>query len=653
MNPFVTALRQESQKPGIAPSNAFVLVEWCSIFLIGLAGSPLWDKFGLDIIHADAAALEKCLQPSSKSSVSKSALVVTRRGLRAAFWKGGLREKVIKDVVEALIAKGSQPSARNAVLLGVVAGVCSRHNQAKDVLVAKKSDYFTFFTREIIGSRTPIPEHMTNGLGDFFSDFVTSEDLEKNVIPPIEKGLLRAPEVVLAIVTPLIGSLSKDIDLSKTLSSHLLKPLLSNVKSTNPAIRAGVLAVFKSASARSRDTKLLEQVSDEILNPLKSGKLASADHRILHSEMLESVPLTNPVSIKVVTGLPPITAKEGNEGALNAEIRLLSQSVTQLLKDGSELPKPVVDAFVKGLADKKIPSRRLWLLQAGEILVSFAGSPELPKNVTQFADSIATPMSETWAEIIKNPAAAAQNGLIAGAYVFAVLSYQILANVDTTGVKAVLKKAAVPKESLVAEPKPSYLLNHRIYGRLSNEDDSRWFLRALAAVSDNIVKTSSDVQVAWSQALIYLVSSTSISPKIRKEGCETISKLYARNPHITSGIVINGLWQWIESSDLADKDSVAAHAKFDTNHLQAVLRSLCLTADEVTRFGVEARDQDVIEKQMCSLLVISRDDLIPRSSWIELCLRVGVDPGTLAKKYEEDLIQQVVEKTSASQKVSN
>lgn len=650
LNPFVTALRQESQKPGIAPSNAFVLVEWCSIFLIGLAGSPLWDKFGLDIIHADAAALEKCLQPSSKSSVSKSALVVTRRGLRAAFWKGGLREKVIKDVVEALIAKGSQPSARNAVLLGVVAGVCSRHNQAKDVLVAKKSDYFTFFTREIIGSRTPIPEHMTNGLGDFFSDFVTSEDLEKNVIPPIEKGLLRAPEVVLAIVTPLIGSLSKDIDLSKTLSSHLLKPLLSNVKSTNPAIRAGVLAVFKSASARSRDTKLLEQVSDEILNPLKSGKLASADHRILHSEMLESVPLTNPVSIKVVTGLPPITAKEGNEGALNAEIRLLSQSVTQLLKDGSELPKPVVDAFVKGLADKKIPSRRLWLLQAGEILVSFAGSPELPKNVTQFADSIATPMSETWAEIIKNPAAAAQNGLIAGAYVFAVLSYQILANVDTTGVKAVLKKAAVPKESLVAEPKPSYLLNHRIYGRLSNEDDSRWFLRALAAVSDNIVKTSSDVQVAWSQALIYLVSSTSISPKIRKEGCETISKLYARNPHITSGIVINGLWQWIESSDLADKDSVAAHAKFDTNHLQAVLRSLCLTADEVTQFGVEARDQDVIEKQMCSLLVISRDDLIPRSSWIELCLRVGVDPGTLAKKYEEDLIQQVVEKTSASQK---
>lgn len=652
--PFVAALRQESQKPGIAPNNAFVLVEWCSILLIGLAGSPLWDKFGLDIIYADAAALEKCLQSAPRSSISQSALVVTRRGLRAAFWKGGLREKVIQGVVDALTVKGSQPSARNAVLLGVVAGVCSRHVQAKDVLAAKKPDYFSFFTREVIGSRLPILDHITTGLGDFFSDFVTSEDLEKNVIPPIEKGLLRAPEVVLAIVAPLIGTLSKDIDLSQTLGSHLLKPLLSNVKSTNPAIRAGVLTVFKSASARSHDPKILEQVSDEILNPLKSGKLASADHRVLHAEMLESVPLTNSVCVKIVTGVAPITAKEGNEGALNAEIRLLGRAATQLLKEGSELPKPVVDVFVKGLADKKVPSRRLWLLQAGEVLASFSESPQpFEKSVTQFSDAIATPMAENWAEIIKNPSAAAQSGLIVGAYIFAALSYQVLAKVDTSGVKAALKKSAVAKESLVAEPKPSYLLNHRAYGRLSNEDDARWFLRALAALSNDVAKSSSDVQLAWSQAVVHLVSSASTSPKVRKEGCETLSKLYAGSPLIISEVVINGLWQWVESSDLGEKDSVAATAKFDRDHLQYVLRSICLDADEFGKLGVEAPDRDAIEKQMCSLLVISRDDLVPRSNWIELCLRVGVDPGALAKKYEEDLIKQVVDRTSPNQKVSD
>ncbi|RYP67071.1 hypothetical protein DL769_005859 [Monosporascus sp. CRB-8-3] len=653
LTPFISALRQESQKPGIAPSNAFVLVEWCSILLIGLAGSSLWDEFGLDIIHADAAALEKCLQSAPRTSLSQSALVVTRRGLRAAFWKGGLREKVIQDAVEALTAKGAQPTARHAAFLGVIAGVCSRHAQAKDVLAARKPDYFTFFTREIIGSRTPVPDHITAGLHDFFSDFVTAEDLEKSVIPPVEKGLLRAPEVVLAVVATLLSTLSKDIDLSQTLGGHLLKPLLSNVKSTNASIRAGVLAVFKSASSRSHDSEILEQVSDEILNPLKSGKLASADHRILHSEMLGSLPLTNAISAKTATGLAPITAKEGNEGALSAEIHLLARAAIHLLKDGSDLPKPVVDAFVKGIADKKIPSRRLWLLQTGEILGSFAESVQaLEKNVAQFAESVAAPMAETWAEVIKNPSAAAQSGLVVGAYVFAVLSYQVLAKVDSPACKAALKKAAVSKESLVAEPKPSYLLNHRVYGRLSNEDDSRWLLQTLAAVFDDVAKSSENVQVAWSQALIYLVSSTLIPPRIRKEACETTSKLYARNPHIISGIVVNGLWQWIESSDLTDKDSVAAAAKFETSHLHSVLRSMCLNADGLRQLGVEMQDHDVIEKQMCSLLVISRDDLIPRSSWIELCLRAGADPGILAKKYEEDLIQQVIDKTSPIQKVS-
>ena len=651
--PFLTALRQESQKTGIAPNNAFVLVEWCSVLLIGLAGSSLWPKFGLEIIQADAAALEKCCQSTPRTSVSASALVVTRRGLRAAFWKGGLRKDVIEDVVQALTAKSAQPTARNAVLLGVVAGVCSRHAQAKDILAAKKPDYFTFFAREIVGSRTPVLGHISAGLGDFFSDFVTQEDLEKTVVPPIEKGLLRAPEVVLGVVAPLLSLLSKEIDLSKILASHLLKPLLSNVKSTNPAIRAGVLTVFKAASARSYDAKVLEQVSDEILSPLKLGKLASADHRILHAEMLENAPLNSSVSVKIVTGLAPIAAREGNEGALTAETRLLGRAVAQLLKDGSDVPKAVTEVFVKGLADKKVPARRLWLLQTGEILLSFAdNSQPVDKNVAQFAESIATPLGDTWSEILKNPPAAAQSGLVVGAYVFATLSYQILATLDTAGIKALLKKTAVSKESLVAEPKPSYLLNHRVFGRLTNNDDCRWFLRALAAVVDDVAKSSSEIQVAWSQALIYLVSSSSIPPMIRKEACTTLSKLYAHNPQIISGIVISGLWQWIESSDLADKESVAITAKFEMNHLHSVLHSICLNREELRRLGTELQDQAIMESQMCSLLVISRDDLIPRTSWIELCLRVGVDPGSLAKKYEEDLIQQVVERTSPRQKVN-
>ncbi|KAI1800103.1 ARM repeat-containing protein [Daldinia bambusicola] len=650
LTPFVTSLRQEAQKSGIAPKNAFVLVEWCSILFQELAGKPLWDNFGLEVIHADAAALEKCLQPTTRQSVAHSALVVTRRGLRAAFWSGGIREKAIQDAVKALTAKGAQPTARNAVFLGVIAGVSSRHPQAKDVLASIKSEYFSFFTRELIGSRTPVPPHIATGLGDFFSDFVTLEDLEKDIIPPIEKGLLRAPEVVLDLVASLIRALPKTLDLSQALSGRLLKPLLSNAKSSNATIRDGVLAAFKEAVARSHDEKLTDQIAEEILNPLKSGKLASADHRVLHSLMLDYVPLSNSIATKIATSLPPIAIKEGNEAALGAEISVIGRTVSYLLNDGTDLPKPVVDAFAKGLGDKKIPSRRLWLLRAGEIFVPFSQEAQsVPGNAAKLAEAIAGPLADTWAEIIKNPAAAAQSGLIVGAYVSSALSLKVLSKIDGAAIKPALKKAAVSKECLVADPKPSFLFNHRVYGRLSTEDDTRWFLRALTAVYDDILKSPKNVQVVWFQALIYLVSSTVVPPQVRKETTEAISELYVRDLSFFAEVAIDGLWRWIESSHTEDKDSIAAAAKFEDAHLHLVLKSICLSEEEFKQLGAE-RSQEELAKQMCSLLVIARNDLIPRASWIDLCLRAGLDPGSLAQKYEEELIRQVVEKTSFDQK---
>lgn len=627
------------------------MVEWCSVLLQGLAGKPLLEKFGLEIVHADAAALEKCLQSTTRPSVAHSALVVTRRGLRAAFWRKELRGKFIQDAIQALTVKGAQPTARNAVMLGVIAGVCSRHAAAKEVFASKKSEYFTFFTRELVGSRTPVPAHIATGLRDFFSDFVTIEDLDKEVIPPIEKGLLRAPEVVLDLVALLIQALPSELDLSQALNGRLLKPLLSNAKSSNATIREGVLAAFKEAVARSHDSKLTDQVAEEVLSPLKSGKLASADQRILHSQMLEHVPLSNSIATKVATGLPPIATKEGNEGALGAEISVISRAVSYLLHNGADLPRPVVDAFVKGLGDKKIPSRRLWLIRTAEVFLPFAGDGKsVPGNAAKLAEAIAGPLSETWAEIIRNPSAAAQSGLIVGAYVFSALSLQVLSRIDSAALKALLKKTAVSKECLVAEPKPSFLLNHRVYSRLSTEDDTQWFLRALAAIYDDASKAPKNVQVAWFQALIYLVSSTSVPSRIRKEACETISKLYVRDPGFVSGVAIDSLWQWVESSLTEDKDSIAASAKFENTHLHLVLRSICLNDEEFGELGAQ-KSKEELAKQMCSLLVIARSGLIPRASWIDLCLRVGLDPGSLAQKYEEELVRQIIDKTSFDQKV--
>ncbi|KAL2172369.1 hypothetical protein VTG60DRAFT_6208 [Thermothelomyces hinnuleus] len=647
--PLVAAVRQETQKHGIAPDSAFVLVEWSSLLTQHFAGTPLWDKFGKDIILATADGLEKCLQPTAKGTIGSSALVITRRALRNL---ASADQKAIDAAVQLLTAKGSQPTAKYTVLLGAIAGVCSRKPEAKPVVEGLKNQYLAFYVREIVGSRTPVPAHQANGLADFFSAFVSLEDLEKEVFPALEKGLLRAPEVVLNdLITPLVRSLPQ-FDLSKALSGRFVKPLLSNIKSSNATIRSGAVTAFRVIASSSQDFTLLEQAADEVLGPLKSGKLASADHRVLHSEMLVALPLSTSIATKIASGLPALVGKEANEAALSAETLALNASATALLRDG-EAPKSLLDAYAKGLADKKAPIRRIWILRTGDLLQTFAEKPkaDLPKSVVTFAEAVLPPLLSTFDEVVANPIAAAQSGLVSAALVVCALE-SLLSRLESANVRSLLQKASIQKNSLAVEPKPSYLLNQRIYSKFPG-DDSKWLCRALSEIAPALSSSLEAVRIAWAQAYIYLICSTGSSPDVRRQTINALSGLCAQKAGADGASVaseiINGLWHWIEALEAAEKESAAVLAKSGNSNLHLVLKSICPPKGSASRDGSDA-DSTQKESQMCSLLVLARPQLVPRASWIDLCLRVGLDPGELAKKHEETLIQEIVGRTSYGQK---
>ncbi|KAL2261667.1 hypothetical protein VTK26DRAFT_3659 [Humicola hyalothermophila] len=647
LSPLVAAIRQETQKQGIAQASAFVLVEWCSLLIQNLAGTPLWEGFGKDVVLATADGLEKCVRPTSRGTIGHSALVITRRGLRKL---ASADPKALDAAVQALAAKGTQPAAKNAVLLGVIAGVCARKPEAKPVIEGLKSQYFTFFTREIVGSRTPVPPHLADGLRDFFADFVSLEDLDKEVFPALEKGLLRAPEVVLDdLITPLVRSLPQ-FDLSKALSGRFVKPLLSNVKSSNAVIRNGAVTAFREIASTCKDQVELEKATDEVLGPLKSGKLASADHRVLHSEMLVALPASTGIANKIAAGLPALVGKEANEAALNAETLALNASTLFLLRN-SEAPKPVVDAYTKGLADKKHPVRRIWILRVGTLLQSCAQEATIPPGFVPFAEAVVPPLLTTFNEVVANPASASQNGLVTGALVVGGLE-PFLQRLENPKLQPLLQKASVQKNSLVLEPKPSFLLNPRIYSKFQ-EDDLKWLCRALAAVAPKLPDTAA-VKVAWAQAYIYLVCSSGTSPDVRRQATNALSDLCAKSSgsegHSIAATIIEGIWAWLEATEAADKESAAALAKTGRSNLHLVLKSVCLSPEEYATRGGSDVDKSRLEAQLCSLLVLAKPHLIPRASWIDLCLRVQLDPGELAKKHESTLIEEIVGRTSFGQK---
>lgn len=652
---FINAIRDEAAKPGIAASNAFVLVEWNSILLQESVKLPgFWEKYGLDLISSDAQVLELCLNGKVRAGVRDSALTVTRRGLRKLFSQDATRANTIHHIVSKLASKGSQPTARNSIMLGVVAGVCARIEKAKMDLQATKQDYYSFYTREIVSSRSPVPPHIANGLYDFFVDFSQAEEIYREVIPSLEKGMLRAPEIVLNdLITPLFKSFPESVDLSQALHKNLLKPILSNVKSSNVAIRDGAQAAFKVSILRSYDGKTIKQICDELINPLKSGKIPAADQRAIYADMLAALPPSKELGDKIASDIATVASKEANEAALSAETSLLTYTLINTIPLELKIEKAVADAFAKGLSDKKGPVRRVWAVRFGDLLWTLEKQHWGKQDVLTLVEAVLPAFLELLKETSSNAVAAAQSGLATASLVFTAVSQSKLLHLHSPKIDAALKKADIVTQTLIVEPKPSFLLNHRVYSKFAGKDDFLWLSRALAALSASVIKMepSSPVAIAWSQAIIFCICSSLVKHTARQQAAEILSSIYVKNPADISALIVAGLWSWRRSIEVGEKDSAASASRTDNSNLGLVVKAICLSPIEAEKYGATV-DQLVRKKQMVSMLVIARPEILPRVQWIETSLKMAVDPGELAREFPDEMFGQIVEMTSFHDKVS-
>lgn len=612
-----------------------------------------WAKWGMDAMTAEAKLLETCMgagDSKKAARVQHSGLVVTRRALRALLGSKETGTEVLNKLIDTFTAKGASSTAGNAVILGVIAGVSSRLADVKPALLKRKQDYYAFYVREIIGSRTALPNYVSDGLHDFFEAVPTVEELQKEVVPPIEKALLRAPEVVLGLIAPMILALPESIDLSTILLGNLLKPLLSNVKSTNPTIRAGALRTFKALAARSHDDAQIGKVADEILNPLKQGKVPSAEGKILHAQMLTSLSGSFSLAQKIPATLALVALKEPNEQAAVAEVTALTQHLTFGLANGVPLEKTVSDAFIKGMADKRIPLRRLWAIRAAELWWHLSPEQSSQPDIQAFCHTTLPKLVEMWQDVVANPIPATTSGMVTvGHYVTALLLTKVRSTEDDK-LSAIYKKTNVLSQSLTVEPKPSFLLNPRVYTKLTSEEDIHIAVRALVSVATSLSESSTQdaARDAWAQAMIYFIVSQTSPPKGKSAAREALTQAYLKAPAEISKIMIQGLWTWYKAVEQGDKESAAIAAKSGTSELSQVLLSFCLPAEQLKTAEVPA---ETLRKQAVELLVLARSDIVPRASWIDLCLRMGTDPGQVARESLDECIALAKNATEVCQQV--
>lgn len=628
---LIAAIKAESNKPGIAASNAFVLLEWSGNILAQISKSPeAFNKYIQDVLTTQVALLDICMGSlTAKGSLKKSALAAARRGLRAAFSLKSDYKLNIKTIVDKLTTKAPSSTSKNALLLGIVSGVCARASKPKEVLEELKKDIYAFFVREIVGSRTPVPNHISESLHDFFASFTTALDFDTELVPALERALLRAPEVVLDVIPALFTAIPDNIDLSKPVAEKLLKQFLSCVKSSNANIRNGAVTAFKASISRTppTDPAAILKIAEELVTPLKTGKVASADQRVLYGLMLKSLPRSPQLAKIVSAGLVETVVKEPNEAAVGSLSAALFWHFP--IEVGPE--KTVIDAISKGLVDKRPNFRRIWVARLGDLVWSL---PDTPPAATQaFIGTLIPKLVDSWADVVANPLPATQSGLVTAGYVFTAIALEKLSKWADPQVKAALKTTDIITAALAMAPRASFLLNPKVFTKLTDDDDNKWAARALMATADAIIYDEIHAD-AWVLSVLYMICAATVSMAVKKEALASLTAAYLRRPDQIGRIILAGVWQWLRTLEHGAADRVPAAAKTGGTQLHTVVHAFVLPPTEDV-------NKEIVKNQLVNLAVVAHHELMPGVDWIRLCQRAAIDPGELAREKATRLVAEI------------
>ena len=624
----------------VAPGNAFVLLEWCCLIQEDLArhDARLEACFG-DLCAAAASCLEKCEDEQVKGSIRQSAMVIARRGLRLVLSLGKLGERAFELALTQL-TQGASASARYAPYLGVLSGVSLRIPPRKMQMQVQSGKIVDFYVKHILNSKSPIAYHEASGLHDYFIDFITQEQLATVIFPAIEKSILRSAEVILhGPIIALAKCVNKAIDFGPMVQSRLLKPLVSAMSSTNPSIREGAGQSLAALLERGGDPKSSHQIVVDLTAAFKGSKAATNELRgLLADDFLVLSPEVDRSTV-VVQSLVSAAVKEANETTFTKELGALSKHLPILVQSGL-VDKAISDTILKSCNDKRPSFRKAWTLCLASTLLSLDTVPAEGLS-RDFVFSAVQLLKQVYDEVQNLPLPAAQSGLLPAAYGLPTLLHSNVWNVAGIGMGDAQKLLT---SLLSTTPGPSFLLNGRVYSRLTASDSPLWLLRALIAVAVGLEDASPDAKKLWGRALLFLILSPDVAPAVRREAGRSLTAAYLQYPRSVGKSVVLGAWDLLDEKRLQQgHTSVSLEtAPLGDIRLQHALKHITPSKQAWKTATADSRPIETLEQQAIQTVVLFRPELVAHSDWILSCLSQGLDPGHIAGQHSVRIIQEIM-----------
>ncbi|KAF5102408.1 hypothetical protein D0Z03_000420 [Geotrichum reessii] len=399
------------------------------------------------------------------------------------------------------------------------------------------------------------------------------------------------------------------VNIKNTLKAHS-----SNVKTRQYSLNT-VKNILESLRVEATQ---LDKVTLAILTPLKTNKVTNADHRVLYGESLSALIASEVTSKLVYTSITGVISKEINESALESLTAAYFKHLVFDLQAGIAIENPSVDVIVKGISDKKVNLRKIWISTLVDSLLELK---EISSNVTTFLSQITPKLLDAWKDVNGNPASAVQNKTVTIGLAIVALASKL----QNQEAGAAFKEAAVIPLSL-KNPKGSFLTSYRTFTKLTEEVDLKWAVRALQASVPALVKLDDNaVSTEWALAWIFFLTS-SPSPVVAKLARTYLPELYISHQDFIGALFINTLKLLVTNKSTSAEETIT---HVPTVRLGSVVNAIFSNAFENSSLNV---DSEILEANVASMLVMSHHKLVDiKGGWTSFSLRLGVDPGKLVE----------------------
>ncbi|KAG0198297.1 translational activator of GCN4 [Mortierella sp. GBA30] len=605
-----------------AATNRFVLLNWVNLLLDCTLKDPSEapSPHVRTLISCQAVLIDG-LVDATKLSVARGAIGDVRRCIRK-------NASSIPLFLEYLTATTTTPTYLNSVLLGTVVDVALRLKQnadvAKEHIAAHRDAIVKYYLTNLISSKHAVPARCAAAFNDFIHHYVTLDIFKSDFLPTVERLVLRAPEIVFALLVHLVKSLA--FDPSPIFSSSLQDPLLNGLRSTSESVRTSAIALFKQFAKQSMEEEHVLKVVTEMTKLLTTGKVSSPDHRGIFYDCLGNTAAirSESVSTKALQGLTTMTGKESNETAVTFGIDSLILHLQVLLATGKDTPEVAagVKAGVAALGSPRASLRKTWARGMGSLIWNSEYAPESFKNVSPFM----APLIAAFNTIQKAPLTY-KDGPLEG-YVAVAAAYRLAKDGDASARQLI-------KSALAVSPKPSLVLFDKVYTKLSTSEEGVWFVHALEALMAE-KDIEEEAKLAIGTGFIYSAAASPYADA-RKEAFYALQRCAKSDAKNVGSVIKESLLRWVSLLETPVKDStpsLAASTISADPHISAYRLSEILSA--ITTYCAEA-DQAIMAEVATDMIVLSHHQAIAsptkKYDWMSMVQRARLDPGRLVADY--------------------